>query len=194
MRAHIFGRLAALLAGALLAGALPAGRAGAQSPSPTPPPVRVGVELDLLPYMLGGAYGSAWLGREHWRARAVLTRTQLPGALVDDGFRDHSMTAYTALVDYFPDARLRGWWIGAGFEYWKNRVSRDDGTATARWSSPIGTIGGGYVKPVWRRLYVNPWAAAHLTLDRKSSIDVGGTSYRVRRLTGEASLKLGWGF
>jgi len=46
----------------------------------------------------------------------VLTHTTLPGALVEEGFRDHTLTAYTALVDYFPDARLRGWWFGAGVE------------------------------------------------------------------------------
>lgn len=166
----------------------------AQSSEPLPSRARVGVELDLLPYLMRGAYGSAWGAKSHWRARAVITRTSLPGALVDEGFEDHTLQAYTALIDYFPDARLRGWWVGAGFEYWRNRVSRDDGSATARWNDPIATLGGGYVKPVWRRLYLNPWAAAHATLRDRAPVDVGGPPYRVRRITGEASLKLGWIF
>ena len=181
----------ALLGVSLLA---PLSAARAQADEAARQRVRVGVELDLLPYVLGGAYGSVWGGQGHWRARAVLTRTTLPSALVPDGFRDHRLDAYTAIVDYFPAQRFRGWWVGAGFEYWKNRVSRDDANAEARWNTPVGTIGGGYVQPVWRGLYVNPWAAGHAALRDRSPVDVGGREYRVRRLTAEASLKVGWIF
>src|SRR5947208_5696485 len=35
----------------------------------------VGVEIDVLPYILSGYYGSLWVGRGQWRARAVVSRT-----------------------------------------------------------------------------------------------------------------------
>jgi hypothetical protein len=57
--------------------------------------------------------------------------------------------------------------------------------------NPVVTAGGGWVFPVWRGLYLNPWAAGHLvTGDR--TVDLRGARYRLRPVEAEVSLKIGW--
>jgi len=83
-------------------------------------------------------------------------------------------------------------WVAVGVEYWWSRIGLKSGDARASWSSPVATVGAGWVFPVWRGLYLNPWAAAHAPLDA-GAVAVGTERYRPRALEAEVSLKAGWG-
>lgn len=120
-----------------------------QVPRPSPPPNRaattVGFEVDALPYITGGYYGSVWLGRHRLRARAVTTQATLPSFIVEDGFRSADIHVYAVIVDYFFADGFGGPWAGVGLEYWKNRIENRVNGATAGWDNTIATLGAGYV-------------------------------------------------
>lgn len=165
--------------------------------SSTPPRLRrttVGFELDALPHITGGYYGSAWLGHDRVRIRPVFAKTTLPSFVVQDGFRNAEVNVYTMIVDCFFRDGFRGFWVGAGVEYWRNSVENKANGATARWGNTITTLGGGYVWNFAGNFYVNPWGAGHLIVAGNTDVLVGGAAYSPKRFTPEASLKLGWHF
>jgi hypothetical protein len=154
----------------------------------------IGFEVDALPYINSGYYGSVWLGHEHLRYRAIVTRTDLPGFIVADGFDDANLNVVAAIVDYFPRRHFNGPWIGIGVERWRTSARYKADGARGRWNNSVGTIGGGYVWKFAGNLYLNPWVAGHLVLDGPTKISIGGGRYKAQRATPEASLKLGWYF
>ena len=154
----------------------------------------VGVEIDALPYILSGYYGSVWVGRHQWRARAVVSRSTLPSFVVQDGFEAHRIDVVAALVDHFFKADFRGFWVGGGAEYWQNDVRSKTSRQSASWDNVAATLGGGYVWKFYRNFYLNPWAAGHLIVGGDTKVPVGGETFEPSRLTGEVSLKVGWHF
>jgi hypothetical protein len=188
---------ASLLANVLLAVMPAVGVTQARVPAPSSDraaATTIGFEVDALPYLTGGYYGSAWFGRNRIRARGVVTRATIPSFLVEDGFRNADIHVYAFIVDYCFDPGFRGPWVGIGLEYWKNSIENRVNAATAGWDNTIATLGAGYVWGLGGHFYVNPWAAGHLIAAGTTAIPVGGAVYHPKRLTPEASLKLGWHF
>jgi len=171
---------------------------GAQASPPAAAPQRpktvVGFELDALPYLSGGYYASAWLGRERVRIRPVYTKTTLPGFIVPDGFANADLEVYALIADYFFADDFRGFWLGAGAEYWKNSVENSANGGVARWHNTIATVGGGYLWYFAGNFYLNPWAAGHAVVGGPMRVTVGGAAYNPSRVTPEVSLKIGWHF
>lgn len=178
----------------LLATALIAGTPVAAEETQDKKGTTVGFELDALPYLSGGWYGSAWVGRDRVRIRPVVASTELPSFLVEEGFSDAKVEAYALVVDGFFRDDFRGFWVGAGAEYWKNGVTNDADGGTGEWNNTVATVGGGYVWKIAGNLYVNPWVAGHLIVGGPTSLRVGGATYNPKRFSPEASVKLGWHF
>lgn len=154
----------------------------------------VGFEADLLPYMTGGYYGSVWIGHDHMRYRAVVTRVSTPGFLLNKGFANNKIQAYTLIADYFFEPGFERWWVGAGFEYWDEQIQTDARTSTAKYGSGIFTSGVGYVWKFYRNFYLNPWGGVHLRIAGHTKVLVDNEEYRPPFFTPEVSLKLGWHF
>lgn len=157
-----------------------------------------GVELDLLPPVMSafagglGLSGQVWGGEGRWRARAVGARILFPDALGPQRpFEGQRLVAAAVIVDRFFEDAFRGPWVGAGVEYWWSSVGREGTAERASWSSPVLTAGAGYVWRFWRGLYLNPWCAAHWTA-REEKVSIAGDAWTPRRLSAEASLKVGW--
>lgn len=165
----------------------------AQQPS-NEPKVTVGVELDALPYLTGGYYGSVWVGHDHFRYRAIVTQITTPSFMVDDGFTNNKIQSYTAIADYFFAPGFRKWWVGSGFEYWKGEIQSDSKQGTGKYENVIFTAGSGYVWKFYRNFYLNPWVAVHIRVAGDSHADVDGLRFHPSAVTPEASLKLGWHF
>ncbi len=184
------------MVGMLLAAFAAGAPAAAQDTKGTPmaPRTTAGFELDLLPYVSGGYYASGWIGHDRIRVRPVVAKTTLPSFAVQDGFTNADLEAYAAIVDYFPRGGLRGFWVGAGVEYWKNSIENEGNGGTAKWNNTVATVGAGYVWRVAGSFYLNPWAAGHLLVGGPTSVDAGGALYSPRRFTPEVSIKLGWRF
>lgn len=194
MRPHL-NRLASLPAavGALLLTlfALPAAATDLQLDA-------VGLEVDLLPTVSSAAAGEAggalqaWVGASGHRLRLVGAHLHYPNAFVSRPFADRSATVVAVLYDRFFRDDYTGPWVAVGAEYWWSRIGLASAEGRGSWGTPVATVGAGWVLPIWRGLYLNPWAAGHAPLDT-GRVTVGAQQYRPRALEAEVSLKVGWG-
>jgi hypothetical protein len=156
-----------------------------------------GGEIDALPFVMSGYYGSGFVGRGGWKFRAVAARSTLPSFMVTDGFKDKRSDAYAVLADRFIGARrqkLEGLWVGGGGEYWRNRIRTDAAPTYANYHNYMLTVGSGYVWKLSRHVYLNPWTAGHFAVAGERNILVSGKTYKQPVFTPEGSIKLGFTF
>jgi len=154
----------------------------------------IGLEQDVLPYLTGGYYAGVWAGRQHLRGRLVTAHVDVPDAFVASGFTNKVVTAYAAVVDYFPRGSWAGPWAGAGLVYWKSSVQSDARLSTAHFENYMLNGSVGYVWMFHDHFYVTPWAGMHLRVGGDTEVDVDGKTYEPPLLNPEASLKIGWYF
>lgn len=158
---------------------------------------KVGTEVDVLPYAMGGYYGSAFLGHDGWRFRGVAARSDTPSFLVTNGFEKKRTDAYALLADRFLGSKrtqLKGFWVGGGGEYWQSRIRQENASNFTHYDNFVLTAGGGYVWKLSNHFYLNPWSAMHIAVAGDRNINVSGKTYQQPRLTPEASLKFGFIF
>ena len=156
-----------------------------------------GSEVDVLPYVLGGYYGSFFVGRDEWRLRAVVARSEAPSFLVASGFEKKRSDAYALVADRFLGSgrhRQEGFWVGGGGEFWRSRIRLENTTDFTYYNNFSLTVGGGYVWKLTSHIYLNPWSAAHVIAGGSTDVDVSGKIYKQPRFTPEASLKVGFVF
>jgi hypothetical protein len=162
-------------------------------------PMALGFQLDLLPTVVSAISGRAgyapqlWLGIDHVRIRFVGAYLVVPDGLaaLPSGFHRASTAAFAAVFDYTFGPRFDGPWMGSGFEVWHRTVEHDTVPDPAAWSNTVFTVGGGYIFRLFDHLLIDPWAAAHLTLD-PITVRIGTATWDPPRLSAEASLKIGW--
>jgi len=158
---------------------------------------KLGTELDVLPYALGGYYGSAFLGHDGWRFRGVAARSDTPSFLVTNGFEKKRTDAYALLADRFLGSKrtqLKGFWVGGGGEYWQSRIRQENTSNFTHYDNFVLTAGGGYVWKLSNHFYLNPWSAMHVVVSGDRNINVSGKMYQQPRFTPEGSLILGFIF
>ena len=154
----------------------------------------VGFELDALPYIANGYYGSVWYGRNQMRYRAVITKITTPDFMLDDGFTNNDMYVYALITEYFFKPGFKGWWIGTGLEYWNADIQTDAKQETSQYDNYIFTIGSGYVWKFYRNFYLNPWIAGHLRIAGDDEVTVDDMNFKPARFIPEISMKIGWHF
>ncbi len=130
----------------------------------------IGFEIDALPYITGGYYGSVWIGNNHMRYRAIITKVNTPKFMLKDGFTENKIQAYTLIADYFFKPNFQNWWVGAGFEYWRGQIQTDAKWSVSKYDNAIFTTGGGYVWTFYKNFYLNPWAGIHLRFAGDNSV------------------------
>lgn len=154
----------------------------------------VGIEQDILPYITGGYFAGAWVGRDHVRARGVLAHVHKPDFITPNGFTNNQVTAYAILLDYFHKREWSGWWGGAGVVYWDSRIQRTTGGNTVYYSNVLLNGSVGYQWKFYRHFYLCPWAGLHLRVAGDTEVTVDGDSFTTPVFNPEASLKVGWYF
>jgi hypothetical protein len=158
---------------------------------------KLGTEVDVLPYAMGGYYASAFVGHDGWRLRGVAARSDTPSFLVTSGFEKKRTEAYALLADRFLGSKrtqLKGFWVGGGGEFWQSRIRQENASNFAHYDNFVLTAGGGYVWKLSKHFYLNPWSALHAVVAGNTNINVSGKMYQQPRLTPEASLKFGFVF
>ncbi len=158
---------------------------------------KLGGEVDALPYVLKGYYGSGFVGHDGWKFRYVVARSMAPSFLVTDGFKEKRTDAYALLSDRFIGSRrrrLEGLWVGGGAEYWRNRIRTETSSEFAHYQNYMLTVGAGYVWQISRHFYINPWAASHVVVANRRQISVSGKTYEQPVFTPEGSVKVGFIF
>lgn len=153
-----------------------------------------GMELDALPWLTGGYYVSGWYGLDHLKYRAVTAQINVPSSFVKAGFKDHEITVYALILDYFPNKNFKGIWYGAGLEYWQSSITNESNNINKEFGHTVFTAGLGYVWHISDALYLNPWAALHMLISGEEKISVGNRTYQQDTIVPSASIKLGWNF
>jgi hypothetical protein len=162
-------------------------------------PDAVGVEVDLLPTVVSAIDGAPGGSVQLWarwgndRVRLVGAHLDYPNALTAAPFEDHQNTTVALIYDRFLQVDGRGPWIGAGVEYWWSSIGLRENSDRGYWQGPVATVGAGWIFPVWRGLYLNPWGAVHVPLT-SGSVEVGTERYEPKAIEAEVSLKVGWSF
>ncbi|WP_298893450.1 hypothetical protein [uncultured Psychroserpens sp.] len=156
--------------------------------------ISIGFELDAVPYIFQGYYASVWVGHNHFRYRAVITKIDTPDFILDDGFTNNEIRVYATIVDYFFKPDFKGWWIGPGLEYWDAKIQTDAKLNTSKYNNVIFTLGGGYVWKFYKNFYLNPWVAGHLRIAGDKDVIVDGSTFETPVIIPEISVKLGWHF
>ena len=156
-----------------------------------------GTELDVFPYATGGWYASLFGAYENIRLRSVVAQSNLPGFVRDEGINEQRVQAYAGIIDFVFGRDNRGptfdqWWLGFGYERWETTYVSADGMADV--STNVLTVGGGYIWKFWKGFYLNPWVAAHVSIDNTEPIQVGSITTTPPGVLPEASLKIGWMF
>lgn len=65
--------------------------------------LKIGFEIDALPYLTGGYYGSVWLGlhKQKLRFRPIIAEVNIPNFLLEEEFDRNTLLDYAFVVDYF---------------------------------------------------------------------------------------------
>ncbi len=153
--------------------------------------IKAGIELDALPYITGGYFGAGFIGKGHWRLRALTASVNKPDWSINKNFSNNHVEAYAVVVDRFFKKSWSGWWIGGGLVYWKSKIQTQDKLQTAKFQNSLLNGSLGYNFKLNKHFYLSPWAGMSLRVggDQKTPLDQ--TTYTLPLLNPEASLKLG---
>lgn len=163
-----------------------------------PPRFGLGFQLDLFPTVVSAVNGRVgyapqlWFGVNHARLRLVGAHLEPPDALAfaDAGFERPTTTAFAATLDYTFGDHFDGPWVGAGFENWQQTLRHEAVSDELRWSTLVGTVGGGYIFLFGEHFYVDPWLGVHVAFN-PSQQRLGTYTYDPPRVLANASVKIG---
>lgn len=153
-----------------------------------------GLEQDFLPYATGGYYAGAWVGKDHFRVRALTARVHKPDLIVKKGFTHNNVTAYALVADYFLKQDFNGWWVSTGLVRWNSSIQSDARLSTVHYKNNLLNGSIGYNIPLSKNFYLAPWAGMHLRIGGDKHFLVDGKDFSAPLLNPEASLKVGWRF
>ena len=153
--------------------------------------IKAGIELDALPYITGGYFGAGFVGKGHWRLRALTASVNKPDWSINKNFSNNHVGAYAVVVDRFFKKSWSGWWIGGGLVYWKSKIQTQDKLQTAKFQNSLLNGSLGYNFKLNKHFYLSPWAGMSLRVGGDQKTPVDQTTYTLPLLNPEASLKLG---
>jgi hypothetical protein len=98
------------------------------------------------------------------------------------------------MIDFFPTPSIRGWWLGAGMQYWDATVSLDGALGTGKYSNAVLSVTGGYLLPIWDNLYISPALGVHVRVAGAKEVDVEGNLFTPTTVAPDFFIRLGWHF
>jgi hypothetical protein len=153
-----------------------------------------GLELDFLPYITGGYFGAAWVGKKQVRLRVLTASVNKPDWSAPDGFTNHHINAYAAVADYFFKPNWKGFWLGGGPVYWRSTIQTDQQQQTASSNNLLLNGSAGYNFTFGKHFYLSPWAGLSLRVAGDKDVPVDNTTFTLPLWNPEASLKFGFVF
>lgn len=155
--------------------------------------IAIGIEQDVLPYVLHGFIGTGWVGKNKIRIRMSYAEANTPSFILQNGFTKDRTRAFGISAEYFLKDDFKGFWFGPGIGYWNNEVvtANNYSDEVKSW---VFTIGSGYNIFLWKGLYTTPWLALHTRVIGNNSRFIEIFKYTPLLCTPEVSVKLGWKF
>lgn len=154
--------------------------------------MNAGIEVDVLPYITGGYFGAAWLGKDHVRGRALFARVNMPDFAIPEGFTNNTISAYALLGDYFLKSDQTGFWIGSGIVLWDGEIQTDKKIERTSYISYLVNGSIGYVVNIRSKFYLSPWAGMSIRVGGDNPITVDQKTYDPPLFNPELSLKFGY--
>jgi hypothetical protein len=171
---------------------------GAEVPSPSRPPTRrrigLGLETDVVPYVLLGGHGDLWLGYDRWRVRAIAATFTQPSFFTPSGFDNQHSTLVEVEIDRFlawGADDFRGLWVAAGGGLTVDTIDANDRSGHASTVAPELSAGVGWAIALPLHFYVDPWAAVEYQFT-PSQIQVGTRVWHPVHVTPQFGVKIGW--
>jgi hypothetical protein len=164
-------------------------RASAQN-KPSPKKLIIGIEQDVLPYLLKGFIGTVWLGQGNSRYRLSYAQATAPKFFIGEDLMSDKVKAVGLSYEYFFKDDFKGLWLGPGLGFWQNNIVFNNGSQVKN-QSFILTLGSGYNMNLTNWLYVSPWVSVHTRLTGTSEIKSFYEFYKPAILTPEVSFKIG---
>jgi hypothetical protein len=159
----------------------------------------IGLEIDVLPYILGGYFGAITIGRDNVSLRLLTARNATkPDFIIPSEFTNNKLDAYAALIDYRVNPiNLRknyNIWLSAGLVRWNSSIENKQDHAISNYSNTLFSMGITYEYYLGFNFYVSPWVGMHIRVAGESEIQVGNKTYNVPLFNPEASIKFGYNF
>lgn len=152
-----------------------------------------GVEVDVVPYALGGVHGSVWYGYKNFRFRGVYVKGQIDFGL-SNGFEKNKIQVGAFIVDYFFKPNWNKFFISAGLEYVKGNISNKNTSNTADYDLYLFTAGGGYAWHFFKNFYLAPHVAFTLRIGGTQEVTLDGYRQNTPLFQPEGGLRVGWHF
>lgn len=152
--------------------------------------LNIGIEQDVLPYVLKGYIGTVWFGRDKFRYRLSYASASSPKFILADNIEEDRVKAFGISFEYFFKDDYKGLWFGPGVGVWTNYITSKNNFHIKN-ESMIATIGGGYNMYLTNWLYFSPWVAMHFRVSGNDPVQLIQESYKPAIITPELSLKLG---
>ncbi|SEF39735.1 hypothetical protein [Vibrio hangzhouensis] len=153
--------------------------------------LKYGIELDAVPYLLGGYYVSALVAINNFQLRYVTTKYETPSFYLKNGFKDDNVEVKAFILDYYFDNSLKGFWVGSGIEKWQGKVTESSSGVEKGYDTNLFTIGGGYSYYLNDYFYLNPWIGLHIPVSGDDKVSFTNNTFDINT-TAEISLKLGF--
>ena len=168
--------------------------------SPVAEPYRLHVELDPLPFVLGGYGGQIGVRAPRWpHLRVALASFSLdvPDAVAqlggNDGFHIRVRPSVAVYGLYCPLGRRSGWVMGGSVRWLRLRYTREGSAEEARPGQlSIQGILGYHWHPAAAGFYLQPWLGVARTLASTADARVAGRTYDDLPVQLFATVSLGW--
>ncbi len=158
-------------------------------------PLYLGVEQDVLPYVLRGFILTAWGGIHRTRLRVSYAQAYTPAFFRPKNIDSERVIAMGLSLEFFLKDKFKGFWFGAGGGAWiqQVRLPNPNGQVVMHpFTSVIFSGGCGYNYYLWKGLYISPWVAIHTRLSGNRPMMLEGIEYKPKLIIPEVSIKLGW--
>ncbi len=153
----------------------------------------IGIEADVVPYILGGYHGSIWYGYKHLRFRGVYVNGTIDFGL-SNGFEKNKIQVGAVIIDYFFKNNWKKHFLSTGLEYLDGNISNKYSSKSADYNTVLFTAGGGYVFKIYKNFYVAPHVAFTLRIAGDKTVEIDGYKQDTPFFQPEGGLRLGWHF
>lgn len=162
------------------------------------PDIRLHLEVDPQPFILGGYGIQPGIRYNHLRAGLGNFRLDVPDAITElggnDGFHQQVRHSNALYILYFLGDRS-GFAFGGSLRLLRVTFTRDGETDEAKtWQFGPEAIAGYKWHPTSYGFYVMPWVAVGVTLHESGDPTVAGRTYDPLPLNLFATVNLGWEF
>jgi hypothetical protein len=160
--------------------------------------LRLHLEVDPQPFVLGGYGIQPGIRYGHLRAALGNFRLDVPDAITElggnDGFHQELRHSNALYILYFLEDRS-GFAFGGSLRLLRLSFTRDGETDTAKtWELGPEAIAGYKWHPTRHGFYLMPWVAVGVTFYRNGDATVAGRTYDPLPVNLFATMNIGWEF